>query len=48
MITTELKFKIKDALHKKGSKVLFLVGAGISAESGIPTFRGFNGYRKQT
>jgi len=43
MITTALKFKIKDALHTK-CKVLFLVGAGISAESGIPTFRGFDGF----
>lgn len=28
----------------KGRKVSFLVGAGISAESGIPTFRGKDGY----
>jgi len=43
MITTELKFKLKDALIKT-EKIIFLVGAGISAESGIPTFRGFDGF----
>jgi NAD-dependent deacetylase len=30
----------------RGKKVLFLTGAGISAESGIPTFRGQDGYWK--
>ncbi len=29
---------------KQGKRVSFLVGAGISAESGIPTFRGEGGY----
>lgn len=28
----------------KNSKISFLVGAGLSADSGIPTFRGKNGY----
>jgi NAD-dependent deacetylase len=39
--------KIISALKKtlkNGKKVSFLVGAGISAESGIPTFRGKDGY----
>lgn len=37
---------IKNLTHclDKGHKVSFLVGAGISAESGIPTFRGKDGY----
>ncbi len=30
--------------QEKGRKVSFLVGAGLSAESGIPTFRGKDGY----
>ena len=30
--------------RKKGKYITFLVGAGLSAESGIPTFRGFDGY----
>ena len=29
---------------ERGKKISFLVGAGISAESGIPTFRGQDGY----
>ncbi len=29
---------------RKERKISFLVGAGISAESGIPTFRGKDGY----
>ncbi|MCI5058259.1 MAG: iron dicitrate transport regulator FecR [Flavobacteriales bacterium] len=39
--------KLKDVLKKtldNGRKITFLVGAGISAESGIPTFRGKDGY----
>lgn len=32
------------ALLSKASNVLFLTGAGVSAESGIPTFRGAGGY----
>ncbi|MFT5822651.1 MAG: NAD-dependent deacetylase [Crocinitomix sp.] len=37
---------IKQLEHclSKGKKISFLVGAGISAESGIPTFRGKDGY----
>jgi NAD-dependent deacetylase len=34
---------IKESLIKN-RKIIFLVGAGISAESGIPTFRGKDGY----
>lgn len=37
--------KLKQALAQaKGKRVVFLTGAGISAESGIPTFRGKEGY----
>ena len=39
--------RIKEQLaycKEKGKYVSFLVGAGISAESGIPTFRGKDGY----
>lgn len=41
--------KVEDALSKvidNNGKILFLVGAGLSAESGIPTFRGEEGYWK--
>jgi NAD-dependent deacetylase len=38
-ITQQLKF-----CKEKNKKVSFLVGAGLSAESGIPTFRGKDGY----
>lgn len=38
-ITDRLKICLK-----RGKKISFLVGAGISAESGIPTFRGEDGY----
>lgn len=38
-IIEQLKFCLE-----KGKKISFLVGAGISAESGIPTFRGKDGY----
>ena len=40
---TAIKFKLQDAIHSK-QPILFLVGAGLSAESGIPTFRGSDGY----
>lgn len=39
--------EIRDAIItaiKKEEKITFLIGAGLSAESGIPTFRGFDGY----
>lgn len=36
---------IEEVFQKKG-KITFLTGAGISAESGIPTFRGKEGYWK--
>lgn len=42
-----MEVKIIDQLKlckEKNRKVSFLVGAGISAESGIPTFRGKDGY----
>lgn len=38
-IIEQLKFCLK-----KKKKITFLVGAGLSAESGIPTFRGKDGY----
>jgi len=38
-IIEQLKFS-----REKKKKVVFLVGAGLSAESGIPTFRGKDGY----
>ena len=38
-ITDQLKFCLD-----KNKKIAFLVGAGLSAESGIPTFRGKDGY----
>ena len=34
------------SLFKNSNKVVVLTGAGISAESGIPTFRGAGGYWK--
>lgn len=40
-----LQEQLRRAIHNK-SKITFLVGAGISAESGIPTFRGKEGYWK--
>ncbi|WP_291727006.1 SIR2 family NAD-dependent protein deacylase [Bernardetia sp.] len=40
-----LEEHLKRAIANK-SKITFLVGAGISAESGIPTFRGKEGYWK--
>lgn len=43
IITPEIKSKIIQQL-KGTRKITFLVGAGISAESGIPTFRGKDGF----
>ncbi|WP_299678482.1 Sir2 family NAD-dependent protein deacetylase [uncultured Dokdonia sp.] len=43
MITKKIKDQLRFCLEK-GKKISFLVGAGISAESGIPTFRGEGGY----
>lgn len=43
MINDEIKKQLKFCL-KHNRKISFLVGAGISAESGIPTFRGKDGY----
>ncbi|HVO18034.1 MAG TPA: Sir2 family NAD-dependent protein deacetylase [Anaeromyxobacter sp.] len=36
--------KILEGVQRAGGRVLALTGAGISAESGIPTFRGAEGY----
>src|SRR5512134_2923763 len=36
--------KLLHAVRRSGGNVLALTGAGISAESGIPTFRGKEGY----
>lgn len=43
MISEHIIIQLEHCL-KKGKKITFLVGAGISAESGIPTFRGKDGY----
>lgn len=43
MIDNRILEQIKTCLSTK-RKISFLVGAGISAESGIPTFRGEDGY----
>ena len=40
-----LKHHLKQAIDSK-QHITFLVGAGLSAESGIPTFRGKEGYWK--
>jgi NAD-dependent deacetylase len=42
-MSDSLRRLVRDALDRPGL-VLFLTGAGISAESGIPTFRGEEGY----
>jgi hypothetical protein len=39
----ELALLLRTALRRSG-RWLFLTGAGISAESGVPTFRGRQGY----
>ncbi|MDF1597042.1 MAG: RNA polymerase subunit sigma [Acidimicrobiia bacterium] len=42
-LTTDLKVRLAKAVHRPG-RVIALTGAGISAESGIPTFRGPGGF----
>jgi NAD-dependent deacetylase len=42
-MTDALRRLCRDAIARPG-RILFLTGAGISAESGIPTFRGAEGY----
>ena len=39
----QLQAKLKECIAN-GQKITFLVGAGLSSESGIPTFRGADGY----
>ena len=43
MLSTQLIEKLKSCFNTE-KKITFLVGAGISADSGIPTFRGQDGY----
>ena len=43
MIPQDLQQFLREFYHSD-QKILFLTGAGISAESGIPTFRGDDGY----
>ena len=43
-MNTELATLLDEALAEPGGFVVALTGAGISAESGIPTFRGKEGY----
>ena len=43
MITPEIKQQLKKAIEGK-QHISFLVGAGLSSESGIPTFRDKDGY----
>ena len=43
MIDSEIVKKIREQV-KGQRKITFLVGAGLSAESGIPTFRDTDGY----
>jgi len=43
MIASDLRSLCRDAAAR-GGRLVFLTGAGISAESGIPTFRGAEGY----
>ena len=42
-LTADLKVLLAKAVHRPG-RVIALTGAGISAESGIPTFRGNGGF----
>ncbi|OJJ19162.1 hypothetical protein BKI52_20330 [marine bacterium AO1-C] len=44
MINSEIKAYLHDFAASDQKKVVVLTGAGISAESGIPTFRGSEGY----
>ncbi len=44
MLAQKIVDKLKVCLDNPNRKITFLVGAGISAESGIPTFRGKDGY----
>jgi len=43
IVTQDLRSLCRAAMNRPGG-ILFLTGAGISAESGIPTFRGAEGY----
>jgi NAD-dependent deacetylase len=43
LISAELKDRLQD-IARSSSRITVLTGAGISAESGIPTFRGPEGY----
>ena len=43
IIPSELIEKLKEAIALK-KQFTFLVGAGLSAESGVPTFRGVDGF----
>ena len=42
-MTTELT-QLLEPIRRRTARIVVLTGAGISAESGIPTFRGHEGY----
>ena len=42
--TSSNKAEFRELLHKSSKNIVVLSGAGISAESGIPTFRGAGGF----
>ncbi len=43
----EFSLQLKRGLEEKSSTLLFITGAGVSAESGVPTYRGLGGIYNQ-